>query len=1094
MLLDGVQTPQQNGSKDRLWIDVPASGANGPRHVLDVTYRYPSGERPQGRLQLDAPQWNDDVWVRQTYWQLVLPKDEYLLVAPSDLTAEFAWTWRGLHWERQPLLSLSQLEIRSGAEHDGITPQAGNQYVFCGLGSVPTLQARTIGRSSIVFWASGAVLLVGLALLYLPAVRHRGVLFVIALALIALAALFPDSSLVIAQAAALGMALMVGASLLQNELSRRRRRAVFVRSGGSSIIEPPSNAIAAPDRRRRWSRPRDRACRSTIVRIRRSVMKPPLYTRPWRLGLLASVCVALACSATARQVAAQEPAPPKADPSAALRFRRVFAPADRVQDWPRDAARYVPVAPDEFERLVERARDVPPGATVSPVARTLRAVYQARFDDQVALVGQATLEIGYAGDAPAAMALEPCGLAVGDVSWQGPPKGPATLGLRDDGRLAVLVKAPGQLGFNWSLRGRRDVTGPIAFQLQLPACPATTLFLDLPEDRVPVVERGIVADKTAAGAGRLKWRIELGGLNRLALRLAPRDSGVGPPKPVHFREALTYDVSIRGVNVSAQWKLDVRGEPVRRLEVELDAGLRLLTARYGDADIAWSTLEERDSAPTRLALEFPEPVLGADRVVRLAAVAPLVADKALRLPRIRPRGVVWHEGSVALLVRAPLLINELVPSSCRQTRATPLPAPSSGESIELQCFGPDSAVQIALGRAEQPLQVSAGTTVRLIGGAASAEMVADVRSPAGEHLLMEADVPPGWNIDSVQATPPDALGDWHIDTGDGAASTLHVRLARPVSPNSPVKLQVRGQRPLSSVGGPPAAIPLADLQMLAFHGAASPLRLLALVPDESSQLRLIDAGDASLSSADRLTPYEQALLTDVEHARYLVRLSGDAQSGRVAVENAQPSYKAEVRVLASATAGRLAESYVVRCTPLARPVSRVLVRFTQSRREPLQWTTGDENPQRVHIRRIDNRPNPGDKDDPTGETWEIALTQPRTAPFELRATRSTPHLAELPVALVVLPEAIDHQARLIVDAAADIPLVVRNRGLRQVETEPVALGRYATARAAYRYEPSDAAAGLSIAPAPDAPAQHTAWAWSCQTDSRWEVDGRARCT
>jgi hypothetical protein len=824
---------------------------------------------------------------------------------------------------------------------------------------------------------------------------------------------------------------------------------------------------------------------------------------------------AVSRTALAQPAGAQQPVDGRAASAATLKFRRVFAPAERVQDWPRGTTRYVPVEPAEFERLVERARDIPGGATVSPVAHTTRAVYEARLDEQTTLLGQATLEIAHTGDAPAAMPLEPCGLALGDCSWQSPTSRPATLGLRDDGKLAVLVASSGQLKLDWSLRRRRDGGGPASFQLQLPACPATTLILDLPDDCVPVPERGIVVGKSAAEKGRLKWRIELGGLNRLALRLAPREADNGSPAPIHLRETLTYDLAPRGVDVTAQWKLDVRAEPLRRMEVELEPGLRVVNVRYGDADIAWSVSRDPkgDEDPSHIVLEFPEPILGADRVVRLAAVAPVSTDQPWRLPRIRPRGVLWHEGSITLLVRAPLILDDLAPSSCRQIRTGPLPAPAEGEAVELQCFGPEATVELALRRRQKNLQISAGTTVRLTRSAAVAEVTADLRTADAGRFLLEADVARDWNIDSVQSTPREALGDWSQDATDAQASVLHVRFARSLGPNSPVKLLVRGRRSLpaaapdgaaqatlASSESTPPAVALAGLEMLNFRNATTPLRLLALVAGESSRLRLTAERDLSRVPADHLTPYEQALLTDEEHADYILRLSSELPKGHVSIENERPRYTADVRIRASVSGGQLMESYTLRCTPQSKRLDRVVVCFTPPRDEPLRWSIGDEGRGQLVARRVDGRhdatagvhPGQGDpaKNGPPSETWEVILLQPRSAPFELHAARSTAYAAELSVALALLPEATGQQSVLSVSAASDVPLVIHNHGLQEVEPEPVAADQFSTTRAAYRYEPSDIAASVGIAPSTGVPKQATAWAWSCQTDSRLEEDGR----
>ena len=56
-----------------------------------------------------------------------------------------------------------------------------------------------------------------------------------------------------------------------------------------------------------------------------------------------------------RGPAARGEAPAEAASAEAIEFRRVFAPADRIKDWPKGIERYLPIEASEFERLVQAA-------------------------------------------------------------------------------------------------------------------------------------------------------------------------------------------------------------------------------------------------------------------------------------------------------------------------------------------------------------------------------------------------------------------------------------------------------------------------------------------------------------------------------------------------------------------------------------------------------------------------------------------------------------------------------------------------------------------------------------------------------------------
>ena len=183
-----------------------------------------------------------------------------------------------------------------------------------------------------------------------------------------------------------------------------------------------------------------------------------------------------------------------------------------------------------------------------------------------------------------------------------------------------MVEQSGDLQLNWTLRGERGPSGEMTFALELPACPAGHLTVDLPANLVPSVERGLVRQDQRPDNAQRRWSIDVGGGRRQLLRLSSTDS-VRPRKPLALvRETTAYEFSPRGVDVSVQLRLDVHDAPLERLEVQIDPRLRLVAARYADRDIPWTTAAGPGGTGTRAILELPEPILGTGRVVRLSAL------------------------------------------------------------------------------------------------------------------------------------------------------------------------------------------------------------------------------------------------------------------------------------------------------------------------------------------------------------------------------------------------------------------------------------------------------------------------------------------
>lgn len=249
LLLDGkrIDVTGRSAGEDRLVI--PLSGdANLHEHLLELQYRFPEPRPPRGTLPLKLPRLGHDVHIGRMYWQLVLPQDEHVLTGPAGFTSEFTWDWHGYAWGRKPLLEQADLETWIGALHRTPLPEKTNRYLYSTLGNVEQCVVRTAGRSWIVLVASGAALVAGLLLIYVPFSRRPGTLFTAAIGLLCLGMVYPEPTLLLLQAASLGVVLTLLAGMLERSVARRRAllfpqpAAAVAESGSSRSRRQPAAA------------------------------------------------------------------------------------------------------------------------------------------------------------------------------------------------------------------------------------------------------------------------------------------------------------------------------------------------------------------------------------------------------------------------------------------------------------------------------------------------------------------------------------------------------------------------------------------------------------------------------------------------------------------------------------------------------------------------------------------------------------------------------------------------------------------------------------------------------------------------------------
>ena len=790
-----------------------------------------------------------------------------------------------------------------------------------------------------------------------------------------------------------------------------------------------------------------------------------------------------------------------ADEGGDVGFVRVYVSREQLAEAARlERVRYAPMAPEEFEQLVRAARARGEALPAGAGAAVTSARYRARLEGDRLVDGEAELAIAHLAEGDAALPLEPWSLALDAARWVDDPSRPVRLGATDEGKLVAVVDRPGRLHLTWSLRVPRDAAGVRSFLWEAPAGPASSLTLDLPESLVAVAEHGRVSREAGAGEAANRWKIDLGGRQRARIRLLP---GADSPhrSATVVRQSIQYALSPEGLELWTRLRLDVQGEPIRRITLHLDPGLRPAQVLYGDTPLPFRVTDPGAAgAETRAIVEFPEPIEGADRIVRIRALGPIVLDRRWRLPGVRPVGTFWQEGEATLSVASPLHLTELCVIDGRQwSKIDPLPVPKAGVTTRLQYFSADARPEVVLTQPDDTFQLDSGTTLDFSAGGIAGYVVADLGLARGQRFRIEADVAPGWIIEHVEsagsaASGPDvAIADWNVEGADGS-SKLVVWLANPVTPSTPIRLRMACRRLQSPLG---QTLRIGTLIPLRFRDAAPRTRLV--------WLRAADRYAFDGTGAESLPRVDPASLGAEDLARFPERpreplFANDAAAAaglRIAFRAQKPRYAASIQVEATVSEDTLDEAYRLRITPeeASTRVERLLVRFSEPRAVPLRWTLGAEAPDQLAARRLPR----DDGVEPAGETWEVRLRQPRDAPFDLRATRSTPIAEPLAVSLASLPEAAGQQGDVTVHYGVWTRLEVDKQRLRSIPgrtDKPRDEGRI---HSTFAYDPTRGAAeaALTVVRRPTGEGPPAAWARDLRLESRYEPDGTgwhlARC-
>ena len=238
LAVDRQPQPVPTGPQERLVVELGKAVPGQPR-TLELWYRLPIATGLFRRWRVEVPKIIEATEPQRTYWQLVLPATQQLLWAPDWLTSESTWVWDRFAFRRSPNRTQEQLERQVGAsQQDPPATGATNQYLYSSIGPAATLEYVTLGRAPLTACLSLLALLAGLALLYVPALRHAACLLVVGISLLALGYVYPETAILCGQSAALGVVMVLVARLLQwHESGYRWHRPKYAGSGQALLID-----------------------------------------------------------------------------------------------------------------------------------------------------------------------------------------------------------------------------------------------------------------------------------------------------------------------------------------------------------------------------------------------------------------------------------------------------------------------------------------------------------------------------------------------------------------------------------------------------------------------------------------------------------------------------------------------------------------------------------------------------------------------------------------------------------------------------------------------------------------------------------------
>ncbi len=826
-----------------------------------------------------------------------------------------------------------------------------------------------------------------------------------------------------------------------------------------------------------------------------SILRPPTFRsslvwQRWAMTFVVGLMCALFMGAGT--VVSNE-TPSVTEPEGSLRIRLIEVPQEEMRNAPVGELQYRPMKHTRFGRLV---REITEHAT-SPTSRFVRidrATYVARLDNGQLTQGVGRWEIVHKVDRPVSLSLDNTQLPLIRPRWNNEDKNQfVKFGQSPDGSVVGLIDRTGVLLFDWSLVGRPETGDVFRFNFELAQCPANELILELPHGMIPMVNHGLVqgpferSDKRfdfirgavetnfgevisekiqsdserpaleprlavrqveSVSSGFNFWHIELGGRHQVTLHVLPELLTRDSQRLIMAHQSNRFKINEYGVEVEVEIRFDVPYQPLRQVLLDLDSNLRITAAESQGKAVPWSFESAARDAEEFLVIHFPEPVAGRGIAVRLTAFAPrgLAREK---LPFIRPRNMLWQEGTAEIRVEKPLEVIGAKFDGCQLFAPLHQSPSKDADILELALFRASPVVDLALAPRRERVLVRQGTSVRFGESVLSGRTVVDVRCIEGERFGLMAKIPGNWVIDSIDAEPPGAITDWTMGKS-ATARQLRVRLKNSLQAEENPRVIISGHRPALAVG---ERLSRDDFCFVQFEQVELEDHQVAVSSDVPRALQWQGDPAWRAGKMEALSAAQRSRFGD-ETSELIFEDNEQARSVSVWFSEQQAQFSVDIQTEVNAGANRLGEIHRMRVTPLY--VDRLKIRFSRSVKSPTRWMILGEPETSFEARLLTPENSEFSFPHDVGEMWEIILRRPRRKPFEIQAVRSCDLQNDTFISLLSVTNAEQQVGKVMIRVEGDQEVLIENRNhrLHPIPTVGSRSDQHNSLRAVFRYDPS----------------------------------------
>ncbi|MAT10011.1 MAG: hypothetical protein CMM02_03295 [Rhodopirellula sp.] len=668
----------------------------------------------------------------------------------------------------------------------------------------------------------------------------------------------------------------------------------------------------------------------------------------------------------------------------------------------------VPLLRSQFEEMINAVNRLSRQSTEAlPEFRQggyiRQSMYYGRVQGGQIIDGRAVLSIDADPDEQGLIPLLPLSVALETPQWvvKATADAPAAsvraiCGVTERNIPLLRLNGPGELNFNWSLKGDAVIESERKFNFEVPQSESSYLILDLPSEVLLRSSSGIVwapdkedLDLPVEGLPDLaeeniRWVIQLGSQSKTTLTVLSGDALRSNANVLFYSQDLQYSFERDGLELVSRLTLDSVNAQRQSLSFQLSPELELVrVSTQGQA--LNPTPSETDENRWSITLDSQVGVVN----LEVVAVAKFLPLQPQALPLMSVVNGIWRQGQIALTISEDLELYRLDVRGAIESR---IEFAGSLKRRVLEMFDPNPHIVVVAGHQETELHISQVSRYEFVDN--RVDLQTEIRMTAASEPLhqLHLEITEGWELKSVTLAGKDFGSQQFIprvvQLEQGGLRVHQINLQGGVESGQTVTLrlnlsyQLKGKilsgELLHVISYPNIAESILQLKKVVLQQ-----HILGLTAEQPNVLQVLGLGGLPFSRLDPASEQVSAepLLRDVGIVfDSTSRLLGLQISSVSAAQAFEAELETDVTVLDVVT-----EETRIDVSPLGTPVKQVVVYSSGLSPMDMQWRLEENSDSLVQFEEISNVSL---TEEDGWLRWQIDLVEARVTSFKLIGTRS----------------------------------------------------------------------------------------------------------